>query len=567
MTIGTASLAIVADDLGKFFGEADPLLSYVITDGALVGSDTVSGSLTRIPGEDVGVYAIEQGDFSAGSNYLITFTAGVFTIIAADIQVLADEVSKVYGEEDPALTFTVVDGSPEEIELITGELSREPGEDVGSYVIVQGDLTGGDNLNLSFVGDTFTISQAPLELTADDLSKSYGEDDPSLTYSITVGSLAEGDTIAGKPERDSGEITGTYAIDVGDLDAGTNYNMSFIGGQFTVDKAVLTVTADDQSKLYGEENPSLSYSYSGFAFEEDETVLDTLPLISTVADHTSEAGDYPIILSGGADNNYSFMLVEGVLHIQKTTLTLTAEDKERAYGEENPEFTFTITGFVNGEDFSVIDTLPLGSTSADLTTDAGSYPIIFSGGFDNKYDFSYIDGTLLIQKAIQVISFEDIPEGLRMTEEYSLIASSNAGLPVSFSSSDMTVAAVDGDLLTILMAESVTITAFNEGNQNWYPAEAAQDIITLATFDNITSLFTPNGDGINDFWYIPHMAKMGRVQVQVFNRYGNLVYESDEYSNDWDGQWKNKALPEGAYYYIMETELSGLIKGVVNIVR
>ena len=154
-----------------------------------------------------------------------------------------------------------------------------------------------------------------------------------------------------------------------------------------------------------------------------------------------------------------------------------------------------------------------------------------------------------------------------MTEEYSLIASSNSGLPVSFSSSDMAVANVDVDLLMILMAESVTITAFNEGNQNWYPAEASQDISTLPTFDNITSLFTPNGDGINDFWYIPHMADMGRVQVQIFNRYGHLVYESDEYTNDWDGKWKNKALPEGAYYYIMETELSGLIKGVVNIVR
>src|SRR5262249_43553258 len=64
----------------KNFGQADPPLTYKITAGSLAFSDTLSGSLVRDPGENVGVYAIRQGTLTAGSNYALTFVGSQLTI-------------------------------------------------------------------------------------------------------------------------------------------------------------------------------------------------------------------------------------------------------------------------------------------------------------------------------------------------------------------------------------------------------------------------------------------------------------------------------------------------------
>jgi hypothetical protein len=62
----------------------------------------------------------------------------------------------------------------------------------------------------------------------------------------------------------------------------------------------------------------------------------------------------------------------------------------------NPSFSILYTGFANGENSSVIDTLATASSPAILTSPAGLYAIIASGAFDNNYDFNYIDGVLTI---------------------------------------------------------------------------------------------------------------------------------------------------------------------------
>jgi gliding motility-associated-like protein len=65
---------------------------------------------------------------------------------------------------------------------------------------------------------------------------------------------------------------------------------------------------------------------------------------------------------------------------------------------------------------------------------------------------------------------------------------------------------------------------------------------------------SPNADGRNDTWRIAGIEKYPNNHVQVFNRWGNLVFERKGYSNaePWDGQWNGKALPDGPYYYILE---------------
>ncbi|MEM7036867.1 MAG: gliding motility-associated C-terminal domain-containing protein, partial [Bacteroidota bacterium] len=75
----------------------------------------------------------------------------------------------------------------------------------------------------------------------------------------------------------------------------------------------------------------------------------------------------------------------------------------------------------------------------------------------------------------------------------------------------------------------------------------------------IPNTFTPNGDGRNDVFEILGVTQYPNNKLQVFNRWGNLVYEKDQYANDWDGRnWRtNEPLPDGAYFYIFMPNSEG----------
>lgn len=82
--------------------------------------------------------------------------------------------------------------------------------------------------------------------------------------------------------------------------------------------------------------------------------------------------------------------------------------------------------------------------------------------------------------------------------------------------------------------------------------------------------FTPNGDGINDFWYIPRAEYFPDIHVRVFNRWGDIVFESVGYNNAdkvWNGKRKGKDLPIGTYYYVITMSGGKTAKGTVTIIR
>ena len=254
--------------------------------------------------------------------------------------------------------------------------------------------------------------------------------------------------------------------------------------------------------------------------------------------------------------------------VDKAVLTVTADDAAITYGDPIPILLFDYSGFVSGEDISVINEEPEIYTDADEYSDAGTYDIEFTGGYDNNYSFSFVNGVLTIEKADQTITFDDVPDELRVSEQFLLSADAESGLPVVFSFEDPSMASLSGSLMTIEEEGLITIYANNDGGTNYNPApEVSQQISTLPSFDNSKSLFTPNGDGINDYWHIPFIDDLGTTGVKVYNRQGKLVYESTAYANNWDGSYNGNPLPEGSYYYLIYPSSGDVIKGVVNIVR
>ncbi len=68
----------------------------------------------------------------------------------------------------------------------------------------------------------------------------------------------------------------------------------------------------------------------------------------------------------------------------------------------------------------------------------------------------------------------------------------------------------------------------------------------------LNNAFSPNGDGVNDYWILYKYNCFKKLEVAVYNRYGSQVYYSNNYKNDWNGTYKNKPVPDGTYYYVIK---------------
>lgn len=161
--------------------------------------------------------------------------------------------------------------------------------------------------------------------------------------------------------------------------------------------------------------------------------------------------------------------------ISKAPLTVIAENVERPYGSEEQDLTVSYFGFKNGEDESVL-TKPVSiSTTAKKDSPVGTYPIVPFGGLADNYDLSYERGVLTIVKAAQTIAWNDeLPTKATVGTKIKLEATTTSGLPVSFKSSDESVANVSviggEQYLICKKAGDVDIIAYQEGNKNYEAA-------------------------------------------------------------------------------------------------
>lgn len=84
----------------------------------------------------------------------------------------------------------------------------------------------------------------------------------------------------------------------------------------------------------------------------------------------------------------------------------------------------------------------------------------------------------------------------------------------------------------------------------------------------ISNLFTPDGDGINETWYIKDIQEFPDNEVFIYNIYGNEVYHKKNYANDWQGTYNGSALPDGTYYYVLKLDdASKAMKGSLDILK
>jgi gliding motility-associated-like protein len=83
----------------------------------------------------------------------------------------------------------------------------------------------------------------------------------------------------------------------------------------------------------------------------------------------------------------------------------------------------------------------------------------------------------------------------------------------------------------------------------------------------ISNICTPNDDGKNDTWKVSDLNQIDGCTVQIFNRWGQKLYETDNYQNEWDGTHEGNILPDATYYYVITCEEERMYQGAINLMR
>jgi len=369
------------------YGEALPEPVTFLAEGLVDGEGIASVSLAVVGAAApyaVGSHALQVINPVAVvgtvlSNYDVSTPAvpGALSVVEALVTVTpTGEFTKTYGAADPAFTYDV-DGAD-----LAGALTltRESGEDVGTYELLLGDTSAWSQYRF-VLADAAPFSITPATAIVEPAAgqaKTYGDTDPEFDFSIT--GLQFSDAPAGVLGRESGEAVGGYAFDISGVtvSAGaSNYSFELVAdaATFQIQPATLTITPDaGQAKLLGAPDPVFTFSATGLANGDTSAVLGGA--LSRAAGE--EAGVYAFNLGSlSAGANYVLTLTGDVtfavsgVSIENNTVTYDGE--AHALVAE-----FAPAGAEVGATVTYVDAA--GRTLSGAPTSVGTYTVTASTG-------------------------------------------------------------------------------------------------------------------------------------------------------------------------------------------
>jgi hypothetical protein len=235
LTISPATLDVTASVNTKTYGQtAIDVGSF----GGVLSGDGITFSFSSAgdgPTADVGSYPISYtvSDPQAKlSNYTIVYTGANLVVGQATLQVTASANTKTYGQTASDTGSVSGIQNHDALTFSFSSAGDGPTADVGSYPISyseSGSATKEGDYSIVYTGANLVVGQATLQVTANPETKTVGAADPVLTYQVTSGSLATGDSFTGALTRTAGETVGSYPILQGTLTAGSNYTLTFVG--------------------------------------------------------------------------------------------------------------------------------------------------------------------------------------------------------------------------------------------------------------------------------------------------------------------------------------------------
>ncbi len=462
----------------------------------------------------------------SGSNFNDLILMAELTITPAELMVMADEgQSKLFGEADPVLTFAVTGlGEGDDESVFTGALSREAGEAVGTYEILQGDLDAGANYTIIFTGAEFEIitNDSDGDGVPDDVEEEDGTDptDPDDFKD------SDGDGVPDYVEEEEGtDPTDPNDYLDSDGDGVPDYREERDGTD-PEDETDFIDESENGIPDYLEERSVVEFVAQSIEVpwgtaEEDLPLEDEVIAITGMGAFINalvnwDLGGYNPLIAGVSNYAGEAMLPDGLFNALdlKPILKITVLPKPAPL-----DVTLSSSSFVADPDqffqevgaFTVID-------PADDIHELN----LPEGTLDNNF-FEVIDGILFWSSAEQEPGRTNFTIQLRVVDR-----------------------------------------AGNVLDRNFQIERQRTPLDQL----DVPNTFTPNNDGVNDTWGIPDLRYYEGVKISVFDMGNNRLFYTEDPDVRWDGTFDGKAQPVGSYLFVIEVEETGeLRRGMLNLLR
>jgi gliding motility-associated-like protein len=325
--------------------------------------------------------------------------------------------------------------------------------------------------------------------------------------------------------------------------------------------------------------PTLNPNYpANGSFNVIPAGLNVHPVTGIINLTNANPGNYQIIYSLPICNQLSHDTAIITIRARPSLLELTGGDYYCVGQTFNP-LSLLVTGTPNWDIFFSLDGVP------QSVLNVSSLPILIGNSvgtyvLDSIHD-AYCSNVLVGSQTIAITDGPQVPQFLGDTtfcedEATTSIQITNINGAGSFNWYN------DSSLNNYLFSDdelypSNDTSAIFYVTQTVNGCEGPYGMLSITVFPCgfvIPTAFTPNGDNQNDTWGIVGIdAKYPTNIVKVFNRWGELLYESSEgnySSNEWDGTYNGEPLPVGSYYYIIELakdQSSEPLNGTVSIIR
>ena len=319
---------------------------------------------------------------------------------------LENSVSDANGD---ALTITWKIGSTVELtqNLAAGStapatISFDHTYAVGTYSVV---LTATDGGGAS-ASCTTSVTVTPAGTTAQTITfgalapVTYGVPPITLTATATSGLPVTFSRVSGPATVVNGVLTvtgaGSVVVRASQAGNGTYAAAASVDRTLVVNKAALTVKANDASKTYGAPLPTFGVAYTGLVGTDTSVSLGGTLAFTTPVTTTTVPGVHAVTPGGLTSNNYLITFVPGVLTVTKAPLTVTASSATISVDAPLPVFTAQMSGFVLGETASVLGGTLTFTTPSGANTVAGTYAVTPGGLTSDNYSIAYVAGVLTV---------------------------------------------------------------------------------------------------------------------------------------------------------------------------
>lgn len=395
---------------------------------------------------------------------------------------------------------------------------------------------------------SYTIKKAPLYLNVKNCSRTYGEDNPEFEIEVEGYVNGEGEEIFSTPPMiingiadwapalpSSTSPVGEYElVAMADFKYPQNYEVSGSSrGTLTITQAPLEISAPTLTREYGQQNPEITFAYTGFKNGETEDVLSVMPSIVLDATVDSPVGEYPIVASGAEAENYDISYKPGKLIITKANQSLIWNQTfdNVKIGDEIQLTAVSSSGLPIEYVSSNPDIILINGSYAEFIADGRAEIIAKQTGNDNYLEAPSVSREIdVLPIEIEEIWVDAEQLNLSVGDSYQLTATinpDNATYPeLLWRSENENIATVnDAGLVRAVGKGTTTIIVESVNNPN-IKAECTVDVSINSGIEGVSS----DGDiriVVENKCLHIYNAPDNAV-VNVYSSYGVLIYSGTE---------------------------------------